>query len=181
MSSGHEPIDDDLTPRQKLSGLSEILREWTVVWPIALSWLETIESLEEMYAVACGEAAIGIDDEASNLPEDAETADPTTFGSGLPEPEPVQTFYQRICNVLLSGSLSSMMIRQQTRLHIQSLWRRTRLQDPIPSDVDLGFEAPFQIDLQGLSEEDAAEYWLSIQSCTGDTGDGMSRLIPRPF
>jgi hypothetical protein len=176
INSGQNAIDGSLTPRQNLSGLSDILQEWAVVWPIALSWLETIESLEEMYAVACGEATIGTPDDALNLGKDIEepeTSDPTTFGSGLPEPEPVQTFYERICNVILSGSLSSMMIRRQTRLHIQSLWRRIRFLDPTTSgDLDLGFEGQFQTDLQGLSEEEAAEIWFSVQPFTGDSLKG---------
>jgi hypothetical protein len=178
MNRGQKVIDDSLNPRQKLSGLSDILQEWAVVWPIALSWLETIESLEEMYAVACGEATIGTHDDASNLGKDTEepeTSDPTTFGSGLPEPETVQTFYERICNVILSGSLSSMMIRRQTRLHIQSLWRRIRFSDPTaPIDGDLGFEDQFQVDSQGLSKEEAAEIWFSILPFTDNTTKAIS-------
>lgn len=129
-----DPHGDGESMSQNLLSLMGILRSWSTKWPVALSWLETIELVSALYAVAYGRdsAAINIDEiVVSNTDEtySAPSQETVTLGSGVLEPSTISSrLFEKIQQIFFATSQSSALRLLQTKLHIWNLWCHMNLQ-----------------------------------------------------
>lgn len=160
--SGHSNNHINIPEDSKIAMLMDILRSWEPSWPIARSWIETVELMSLLYAVAYGKAD---QEELSYLtrsnarishassPDDA---DPDT--AGLPEASKVShRLFEKVRHIMFTVSEPSARRKLQTQLHIKNLWNHMCLQaqmasiypdypvtsDILTSDIDGSPEVPF--------------------------------------
>ena len=140
--TGHAPLT---AASERLKILLEILRSWQKSWLIAGSWIETVEILSLLYAVAYGKAAG--DDLSQIIAANTNPCDSTsTFGaepdvSGLPEPSSVSPrLFEKIRHIMFTIAEPTARKQLQTQLHIRDLWNHMCLQAQMTSlyPVDFG-------------------------------------------
>jgi hypothetical protein len=150
------------TEGSKITMLVDILRSWQPSWPIAKSWIETVELMSLLYAVAYGKAdqeelsyltrgSARISHARSPGDTDADTA-------GLPEASKVShRLFEKVRHIMFTVSEPSARRKLQTQLHIRNLWNHMCLQaqmastypdypvtsDIFTSDINDSPEVPF--------------------------------------
>jgi hypothetical protein len=183
-AQGDPPHDDSDSASQKLLSLMGILRSWSTTWPVALSWLETIDLVSALYAVAYRRDStintINLDEiVASNTDKTYPAPSPETvmLGSGVPEPSTISSrLFEKIRQIFFTTSQSSALRQVQTRLHIRNLCGHMCLQAQMASlnAVNSGAATSFDLD---SSDPDLLFGWdeyLGMLDGMGSEGSGST-------
>lgn len=130
---------------EKVTNLVDILRSWQESWPIAGSWIEIIELISALYAVAYGKDGPADTGQFTNEhnpgPTSASSPGSATSTVGLPEPNSVSPrLFEKIRHIMFTISEPSALRQLQSRLHIRNLWSHMCIQAQMTSMNWTAFE-----------------------------------------
>jgi hypothetical protein len=108
----------------RIAELLAILKSWQTLWPIASSWVESVELISVLYAVAYGASDPELQQSSTTTEENLNVG-----VIGLPQPSTVSPrLFEKIRHIMFTISEPRARRQIQSRLHVRNLWSHMCLQ-----------------------------------------------------